>query len=346
MNQDERVEQRLADGRVVVVAEIGVNHNGSLHLAEKLISKAAEAGADYAKFQTFRATQLASPVAPVAGYQQATFSGSRQVDLLAPLELSEQDFLSLAEHCQSLGIGFLTTAHDLASASFVFGLRSDYIKVSSGDVTNFPFLHLVGQQKTPVLLSTGASGLEEVASALQILQAAGLPLSKITVLQCTSDYPAPVSEANLLAMVEMGRKWDVAVGFSDHTAGLEASLAAVALGASVVEKHITLDRAMVGPDHAASLEPDELATLIRSIRHVESARGSALKEVTASEAKNRQIIRKSVVAKELIPEGEEFSEQNLGVMRPGTGVSPMHWQDLLGLPAHRSYQPGDMIELP
>ena len=336
-------EQRT---RVVVIAEIGVNHNGSLELAKELVTRCFEAGADYAKFQTFIAKDLASENAPVANYQKKSFAGEHQVDLLSSLELSDSDFEALVAHCATVGIGFLTTAHDLGSAVFVMGLGSDFIKVPSGDVTNYPFLRLVAMQRTPVLLSTGASRADEVLQAIEVLESGGLSRSEITVMQCTTEYPAPVEEANLLAMVEMGKEWGVSVGYSDHTAGQEAAIAAVALGATVLEKHITLDRDMVGPDHVASLEPAEFYEMVAAIRQVEKALGSPAKVVTHAEEHNRDVIRKSIVATARIVVGELFSAENLGVMRPGTGLSPMHWPQLIGQPANRNYSPNDMIELP
>jgi len=331
---------------VVVIAEIGVNHNGSLSLAKELVVQAAEAGADYAKFQTFSAQDLASEAAPVADYQKNASRAERQVDLLSSLELTDQHFEELVSFCASHQIGFLTTAHDLGSAEFVLRLRSDFIKVPSGDVTNFPFLRLVGQQDKPVLLSTGASAGEEVLRAIQVLEAEGLARSKITVMQCTSEYPAPTGEANLLAMVEMGRQWGVPIGYSDHTLGYETAVAAVALGATVLEKHITLDREMEGPDHTASLEPEDFARMVSAVRSVEQALGTTVKVVTNAEAKNRNVIRKSIVARLPISEGDALTEENLAVMRPGTGLSPMDWLTVVGKVATRAYAPQEFIDGP
>lgn len=332
--------------RVVVIAEIGVNHNGSLELAKELVTQCVEAGADYAKFQTFIAKDLASENASVADYQKKSFVGERQVDLLSPLELSDSDFEALVAQCAIAGIGFLTTAHDFGSAEFVMGLGSDFIKVPSGDITNYPFLRLVATQRTPVLLSTGASRADEVLKAIEVLESGGLSRSQVTVMQCTTEYPAPLDEANLLAMVKMGKDWGVSVGYSDHTRGHEAAIAAVALGATVIEKHITLDRDMEGPDHAASLEPTEFTEMVTAIRRVEVALGSPAKVVTGAEEHNRDVVRKSIVAIARINVGELFSTENIGVIRPGTGLSPMHWPILIGQPANRSYRPNDMIELP
>lgn len=331
---------------VVVIAEIGVNHNGSLAAAKELVGQCFEVGADYAKFQTFNASELASRGAPVAKYQKNSFEGERQVDLLSSLQLSERDFEELADFCSRVGIGFLTTAHDSRSAKFVFGLELDFIKVASGDVTNYPFLKKVGQQRTPVLLSTGASREEEVLRAIEVLESSELSRAEITVLQCTTEYPAPIDEANLLAMVQMGKKWGVPIGYSDHTLGQDAALAAVALGARVIEKHITLGKNMEGPDHAASLEPAEFERMVRSLRSVELALGEVEKDVTNAEAPNRHVIRKSIVATNRIEEGELFIEEKLGVMRPGNGLSPMRWPDVIGQRAQRTYLPEEMIELP
>lgn len=332
--------------RVVIIAEIGVNHNGSLELAKRLVDEAASAGADYAKFQTFQATKLASADAPVADYQRLQFEGSHQVDLLESLELTHPEFAELVAHCKSVGIGFLTTAHDLDSAAFVFDLDSDFVKVPSGDITNFPFLQLVGRQGKNVLLSTGASNEDEVFEAIAVLEGEGLSRQQITVMQCTTEYPAPIHDANLLAMVRMSKKWGVGMGFSDHTEGHVAAVASIALGATVLEKHITLDRSMVGPDHAASLEPTEFALMVSSVRRVSAALGSDQKRITRSETRNREIIRKSIVATQHIFSGEPFSADNLGVMRPGTGLSPMRWNDLIGSAARRDYNPGEMVDEP
>jgi len=331
--------------RVIVVAEIGVNHNGSVELAKELVTRCVEVGADYAKFQTFKAQHLASESAPVAGYQKNSFQGERQVDLLSSLELSEPEFDQLAAFCATVGIGFLTTAHDLGSAAFVLGLNSDFVKVPSGDITNYPFLRLVAKQQTPVLISTGASQADEVLRAIETLESGGLSRSEITVMQCTTEYPAPLEEANLLAMAQMGREWGVSVGYSDHTSGQVAALAAVALGARVIEKHITLDRDMEGPDHAASLEPPEFAEMVTAIRQAEMALGEPTKVVTNAEESNRDVIRKSIVARRRIEPGELFNEENLAVIRPGTGLSPMLWPHLMGQAAHRGFSPGEQIEL-
>ena len=334
---------RMTSEGVRIIAEIGVNHNGSVELAKRLIEAAAAAGADYAKFQSFRAGDLALASAPMAGYQKASSSGRDQLDLLAGLELSHESFTELFDYCREVGIGFLTTAHDLGSAEFVFGLKADFIKIPSGDITNFPFLEKAGAQGKPVLLSTGASFEEEVLDAIGVLESQGVSREQITVMQCTTEYPAPLRDANLLAMVEMGAKFGVPIGYSDHTLGFTAALAAVALGAEVLEKHITLDRNMLGPDHRASLEPDEFAQMVGSIRDVELSLGVRRKAVMPSERSNRAVIRKSVVATRLIATGEKMTPDNLGVMRPGDGLSPMRWPEVNGRISPRAYEPFEKI---
>ena len=331
---------------VVVIAEIGVNHNGSLPLAQQLVGDFAAAGADYAKFQTFRAEELASQDAQLAEYQKNNSDYESQFTLLKALELTDSDFLSLRKTCGNHGVGFLSTAHDFESAEFLFGLRLDYIKVPSGDLTNVRFLELVATQSTPVLLSTGMATMAEVQRALEVLESGGLPRGMVTVLQCTTNYPAPVDEANLRAMVTMGVEFGVSIGYSDHTIGVDASLAAVALGASVIEKHVTLDTTMPGPDHAASMEADEFRALVRSIRLVESALGSPEKAPTASEDAQRTVVRKSIMASRQILVGERFTEGNVTLKRPGTGISAARWHDVLGTTAHKDYKPDDMVEMP
>jgi N,N'-diacetyllegionaminate synthase len=330
----------------VVIAEIGVNHNGDVATARRLVRAARDAGANYAKFQTFSADQLASRNAPLAEYQKTGAGEMPQVQMLRQLELSQGHFAELQDFCRATGIGFLTTAHDFVSYEFVLGLKPDYIKIASGDLTNRPFLERVARSATPVILSTGMADFEEIEAALFVLGQSGLDRELVTVLQCTTNYPAPVEEANLLAMVSMGRKLKVKFGYSDHTEGTAASIAAVALGATVIEKHLTLDRSMLGPDHSASSNPEEFAQMVSSIRLVELALGSAEKTPTRSEVKNRNVVRKSIVALRAIAKGEVFSPENIGVKRPGTGLSPMDWYEIVGLSAHRDFFPDEMIELP
>jgi N,N'-diacetyllegionaminate synthase len=328
-----------------VVAEIGVNHNGSLGLAKDLIVLAHEAGADYAKFQTFRADALASKSAPLAAYQKASARGASQREMLSQLELTERDFLDLQVFSNEVGIGFLTTAHDMESAIFVLKMELDFVKIPSGDITHLPFLELVARQSSPILLSTGMAELAEVRSAINVLTNSGFPISKITVLQCTTEYPAPIENANLRAMVAMGEELGVGFGYSDHTLGTISALAAVAMGAQVVEKHITSDRALPGPDHRASLEPAEFAEMVSGIRTIELALGSEKKGVQLSEFKNRELVRKSIVAKRNIKAGDIFTGDVLGVMRPGIGISPMEWHAVIGTRAVRDYRQDEPIEV-
>lgn len=339
------VKRKVAP-HTIVIAEIGVNHNGSMDMAKELIHHAHAAGADYAKFQTFRAEGLASLAAPLASYQKVTSGHDSQQDLLKQLELSYSDFLELHDYAAKVGIGFLTTAHELESAEFVLGMNLDFVKVASGDVTNLPFLERVARAGRPVLLSTGMASFDEVESAVSVLTSAGLSLHDVIVLQCTTEYPAPATEANLLAMVAMGEKLHVPIGYSDHTLGHITTVAAVALGASVIEKHFTLDKSLPGPDHSASLEPEEFKAMVDAIRTVEVALGDGVKRTQPSEAKNKEIVRKSIVAKRFIAQGERFQEESMAVIRPGNGLSPMAWHKVVGQVAPRDFEPNEPIELP
>ena len=330
----------------VVIAEIGVNHNGDIVVAKQLVVAAHGAGADYAKFQTYSADDLVTASAGVAKYQQPAARGGTQQDMLRRLELTHDDFRELKAFCQSLGIGFLTTAHDFTSLDFVLSLNLDYIKIPSGDLTNRPFLERVAGEDTKIILSTGMSSFDEVAQAVGVLEQSGLTREMVTVLQCTTNYPAPLDEANLKAMVSMGEQLAVEIGYSDHTDGNDTSIAAVALGARIIEKHLTLDRSLPGPDHAASANPSEFAAMVRSIRAVETALGSGVKAPGQTEAPNRDIVRKSLVALMPIGAGDEFTSENIGVKRPGTGISPMCWHEIVGSTAHRDFQVDELIELP
>ena len=330
----------------VVIAEVGVNHNGDVALAKQIISAARDAGADFAKFQTFGADDLVTADAGVAAYQQPAARGGTQQDMLRSLELTHDDFHELKAFCQSLGIGFLTTAHDFRSLDFVLSLNLDYIKIPSGDLTNRPMLERVACKGIRTILSTGMGSFDEVAQAVEVLEQSGLNREMVTVLQCTTNYPAPLEEANLRAMVSMGEQLAVGIGYSDHTDGNDTSVAAVALGARIVEKHLTLDRSLPGPDHAASANPSEFAAMVRSIRAVEIALGTDVKAPGLTEAPNRDVVRKSLVALMPIGAGDEFTSENIGVKRPGTGISPMRWHDIVGGTAHRDFQVDELIELP
>jgi sialic acid synthase SpsE len=266
--------------------------------------------------------------------------------LLRGLELTHDDFRELKTFTESRGIGFLTTAHDFGSLDFVLSLDLDYIKIPSGDLTNRPLLERVAREGTKIILSTGMGSFDEVAQAVDALEESGMKRQMVTVLQCTTNYPAPLDEANLRAMVSMGEQLAVGIGYSDHTDGADAAVAAVALGAHIIEKHLTLDRSMPGPDHAASANPGEFAALVRSIRAVETALGSDVKSPGPTETPNRDIVRKSLVALTPIGAGDEFTNHNVGVKRPGTGISPMRWHEVVGSTAHRDFQPDELIDLP
>ena len=332
--------------RTLIIAEAGVNHNGDVATACALVDAAVEAGADIAKFQTFRADRLATSAAPKAAYQERqTKSGGAQRDMLSRLELDAAAHRTIRAHCQSRGIEFLSTAFDDESLDLLLSLDMARYKVPSGEITNLPMLRRVGALGRPVILSTGMATLGDIEAAIGALLLAGTPRDLLTVLQCTTDYPASLGDVNLRAMQVMGAAFGVAVGFSDHTAGIEASVAAVALGATVIEKHLTLDATAEGPDHAASLEPGEFRSLVSAIRNVELALGSGLKAPTPREAANRIPARKSIVAARDIAAGTVLGPTDLAVKRPGSGLSPMRWDEVVGSTARRAFVADEMIEL-
>lgn len=328
---------------VLLIAEIGVNHNGSLEQAIRLVDAAVDAGANVVKFQSFQAERLAVASADKAEYQK-TATGQNQLELLKSLELSASDHHELLKHCEHKQIEFLSTGFDESTLDFLVGLGIKRIKIPSGEITNLPYLRHVGAQGLPVLLSTGMANLGEIEAALDLLESAGTPRDRTTVLHCTTEYPAPVEEVNLRAMESIRAAFSVSVGYSDHTLGSEVAIAAVAMGAKVIEKHITLDRLLPGPDHAASMEPDEFAGMVGSIRAVESALGDGIKRPGTSERQNISVVRKSVVASTTIRKGEIYSATNITSKRPGTGVSPMLWDSVIGRSAHRDYEPDELIE--
>jgi N,N'-diacetyllegionaminate synthase len=331
--------------RTLIIAEAGVNHNGDPAMARALINAAADAGADLVKFQTFRADRLVTASAPKAQYQlQTTPVEESQHAMIRQLELSEAMHEDLLARCHARGIGFFSTAFDLESLDYLMRLGMPRIKVPSGEITNLPYLRRVGSYGKPVLLSTGMSKLGEIEAAIDVLEGAGTARAAVTVLHCNTEYPVPMDEVNLRAMLAIRDAFGVAVGFSDHTEGCEAAIAAVAMGATVIEKHFTLDRTLPGPDHRASLAPDQLALLVRSIRNVEKALGDGIKRPGPSERRNLAVARKSLVAARAIARGEPFSEQNLAVKRPGTGISPMRIDELIGKPARRDYLPDELID--
>jgi N,N'-diacetyllegionaminate synthase len=332
--------------KTLIIAEAGVNHNGDIDMAYALIDAASDAGADLVKFQTFDADSLVTRNARKAVYQmKMTDTDESQRDMLKRLELSPAMHEKLIAHTARRGIEFFSTAFDLDSLDYLLSLDMSRIKVPSGELTNLPYLRKVGSTGKPVILSTGMANLGEIEAALAALEAAGTPRHQITVLHCSTEYPAPMAEVNLQAMPAMSRAFGVQVGYSDHTEGIEVAIAAVAMGACVIEKHFTLDRALPGPDHRASIEPEELARLVRSIRNIELALGDGVKRPSASEEKNRLMARKSLFAACAIAKGELFSEQNLVAKRPGTGISPMRLDELLGRAAARDFATDELIQL-
>lgn len=332
--------------KTIIIAEVGVNHNGDIELARKLIKEAAESGADYVKFQTFRAKNIISVNAPKAEYQKNnTEKNESQYEMIKKLELTRSDHEDLIKECQLNKIGFFSTAFDEESFDMLVELGLDFIKIPSGELTNLPLLRYMTRLGKPVILSTGMACLGEIEAAIEVIEKSGTSRNKITVLHCTTEYPTPMVDVNLRAMVSMKNTFGVEIGYSDHTPGIEVPIAAVALGARVIEKHFTLDRNLPGPDHKASLEPNELRAMVEGIRNIEVALGDGIKRPSLSEIKNRPIARKSIVASRHIQAGEIFSSENLAVKRPGTGVSPMCWDDVLGRPAPRSFQSDELIEL-
>ncbi|VVE49558.1 N-acetylneuraminate synthase [Pandoraea aquatica] len=335
----------LWNERVFIIAEAGVNHNGDVGLARQLIDAAAEAGADAVKFQTFRAAALVSREARMADYQKRNLGEeTSQYEMLRRLELSDETQRELRAYAASRGILWFSTAFDPESLTFLISQELPVWKIPSGEITNYPYLRRIGALGRPVILSTGMSTLSDVEAALDVLQAAGTKREDICVLHCTTEYPAPWQDVNLRAMNTLGNAFGLACGYSDHTTGIEIPIAAVALGARVIEKHFTLDRTLPGPDHAASLEPAELGAMVTSIRHVELALGDGVKRLTPSERSNRLVARKQIVAARAIPAGHVLSEEDLAVRRPGEGISPMEWPRVVGRKAGRDYEAGDAIE--
>ncbi len=332
--------------KTLIIAEAGVNHNGDLALARQLIDVAAEAGADLVKFQTFTADRLATRAAPKADYQsQSTGNRESQYEMLRSLELSPTMHRQLIAHCQTRNIGFLSTGFDIESIDLLVTLGQEHFKIPSGEITNLPYLRHIGRLDKAVILSTGMATLDEVEAAIDALERAGTPRANLTVLHCTTEYPAPMAEVNLRAMQSMQSAFGVKVGYSDHTLGIEVAIAAVAMGATLIEKHFTLDRSLPGPDHQASLEPAELRNMVAAIRNVEAALGDGIKRLMPSEAKNKPVARKSLVASRAIKAGEVFSAENITAKRPGTGISPMRWDEIAGRSAPRDFAVDELIEL-
>jgi len=332
---------------VIIIAEAGVNHNGNIENAKKLIDVASLAGADYVKFQTFNADKLVSKNAKKAEYQQINTSelDDSQLNMLKRLELSNEQHIELISYCNLKGIKFLSSAFDNESIDFLASLKIGIWKIPSGEITNFPYLKKIAMLHEPIILSTGMCNMSDISDALFVLMKYGITKEQITVLHCNTQYPTPFEDVNLNAMKTISDTFDVKIGYSDHTLGIEVPIAAVALGAVVIEKHFTLNRNMDGPDHKASLEPDELITMIKSIRNIEKALGNKTKEVSLSESQNIQIVRKCIVASKIINIGDKFSEENLTVKRAGSGLSPMLWESLIGEKAKKKYNPDDIIEI-
>ena len=332
--------------QTLIIAEAGVNHNGDIKLAKKLIDVAVNAGADFVKFQTFNADRLATHAAKKAEYQaQTTDRNETQHEMLRRLELTPAMHHELIAHCKMRKIGFFSTGFDIESVDFLASLGQNLFKIPSGEITNLPYLRHIGRLGKPIILSTGMSNMPEIESAIKALEQAGTPRSKITVLHCTTEYPTPMRDVNLRAMKSIQTELGVAIGYSDHTLGIEVAVAAVAMGATVIEKHFTLDRNLPGPDHKASLEPAELKAMVSAIRNIEIALGDGVKQITPSEAKNILVARKSLVASKDIQIGERYSAENLTAKRPGTGISPMRWDEIIGLTANRNYAPDELIQL-
>tara|TARA_R110001632_G_scaffold132368_2_gene246813 strand:- start:285 stop:1289 length:1005 start_codon:yes stop_codon:yes gene_type:complete len=331
--------------KVIIIAEAGVNHNGDIGLAKKLIDAAAEAGVDYVKFQTFNSKKLVSSSAQKADYQKENTKDAveSQLMMLQKLELSKENHLVLIEYCKAKNIRFLSTAFDLDSIDFLNELNIDLWKVPSGEITNLPYLRKIGSLGKPVIISTGMAEMSEIRDAINIIVSAGTKIENIKVLHCNTEYPTPMSDVNLEAMNTIKEVFKVPVGYSDHTLGIEIPIAAVAMGAIVIEKHFTLDKTMEGPDHKASLEPHELEAMVTAIRNIEQAMGNGIKAPSPSEAKNKPIARKSIVASKDISKGEVFDENNLTIKRPGTGISPMKWDEVIGRKATKDYKLDDLI---
>lgn len=328
---------------VYIIAEAGVNHNGNFDLACKLVDAAKASGVDCIKFQTFKSRNLVSQNAKKAEYQKETTGDGSQVDMLEKLELSFDKFLSLKDYCDRVGICFLSTSFDFDSIEFLNSINMPFWKIPSGEITNYPYLVALAKTGKPVVMSTGMCEMTEIEDAIKVLRENGT--KEIKLLHCNTEYPTPYEDVNLRAMEAMRDRFGLEVGYSDHTKGIEVPVAAVALGATVIEKHFTLDRNMEGPDHKASLEPHELASMVSSIRHIEKALGNGNKTPSPSEKKNIAVARKSIVAKKIISAGEVLTKENITVKRPGTGISPMKWLSVIGTKAVRDFEEDELIEL-
>ena len=329
---------------VFIIAEAGVNHNGDIHIAMKLIDAAVSAGADAVKFQTFKTENVVSQTAPKAQYQKETGeSNESQFDMLKKLELDIDAHKTLLSYCQNKGIKFLSTPFDLKSIDLLESLGLDIYKIPSGEITNLPYLRRIGSLSKKVIMSTGMSTMNEIKDALSILLKAGTIKENITILHANTMYPTPMQDVNLRAMLTIQKYFDIPVGYSDHTLGIEVDIAAVAMGATVIEKHFTLDKTLDGPDHKASLNPVELKDMVIAIRNIEKAMGDGKKVVSSSEKANKDIARKSIIAIQNINKGDIFTEENITVKRPGNGISPMKWDEVIGSIAKKNYLFDDLI---
>ena len=350
----------MAIDRVLIIAEAGVNHNGSIEIAKQMVDKAVDAGVDIIKFQTFKSEKLVSKTARQAEYQQRNIGkqDEGQLEMLKKLELSQQDHEELIAYCNKKGIRFFSTAFDMDSIDYLHSLNMGLWKIPSGEITNYPYLRKIASYGEPIILSTGMCELSDIEAAVNVINEfwptakcqqltanSQWPTADITILHCNTEYPTPYQDVNLKAMLEIAETFKVKFGYSDHTQGIEVPIAAVALGASVIEKHFTLDKTMEGPDHKASLEPEELKAMVQAIRHIEQALGTGHKTISESERKNIEIARKSIVAACPIKAGELFTEDNLTVKRPGSGISPMRWNEVVGTFAVKDFEEEEPIVL-
>jgi N,N'-diacetyllegionaminate synthase len=331
--------------KTLIIAEAGVNHNANLDMAFQLVDAAVFAGADVVKFQTAIPEEVVTRFGTMAEYQILnTGRNESQLEMTRRIHLPMEDFIKIQMYCSKKNIAFATTAFGLVSLEFIKKMNLDFYKIPSGEITNLPYLRKIGAFKKPLILSSGMATLSEIEKAVQVLEAAGCPRRRITVLHCTTDYPAPMRDVNLLAMKSIQEQLNVRIGYSDHTLGIEVPIAAVALGATVIEKHFTLDRGLPGPDHKASLIPSELKSMVEGIRNIEEALGDGIKRLMPSEIGNREVVRKSIVTSQPIQNGQVFTEENLTTKRPGTGVSPMEWDRIIGTKAHRDFFVDELID--
>jgi N,N'-diacetyllegionaminate synthase len=336
----------IGTSKVFIIAEAGVNHNGSLDLAYKLVEAAVEAGADAVKFQTFLPEKTVSKFAEKANYQkETTGENESQLEMIKKLALSFDAHKKLLEYCKNKNIKFLSSPFDLDSIDFLNKLRLDTFKIPSGEIINLPYLRKIGSLNKKLIMSTGMANLGEVESALDVLVNSGTKRKNITILHCTTNYPCPYEEVNLKAMLTLKEAFKLPVGYSDHTLGIEVPVAAVALGATVIEKHFTLDKNMEGPDHKASLEPDELKKMVKAIRNIETSLGNGIKKPNKSEIDIMRVARKSIIASKSIKMGEVFTEGNITIKRPGTGIFPMRWEEVIGRKAKKDFEENEIIEL-